>query len=66
MLKNLLMEEHYDEEFEEKYEMLVAFLQSPDLIKMCVESERHLAEGKKVLLIISTANGKPKYELEYN
>jgi hypothetical protein len=63
-LRNLLMEEQSDTELEEKYKMLVAFLQSPDLIRMRIESEKYLSEGKKVLLVITAANEKPKYELE--
>lgn len=30
----------------------------------CDESEKYLAEGKKVTLKLSLADGKPKYELE--
>jgi predicted Fe-Mo cluster-binding NifX family protein len=63
-LRGLLMEEQPDLELEEKYEMLVAFLQSPELVRMRAESEKHLLEGKRVFLKISTANGVPKYELE--
>jgi hypothetical protein len=63
-LRDLLIEEKTDKDLEEKYEMLVAFLQSPELIRMRVESERYLAEGKRVFVVIGAADGKPKYELE--
>jgi hypothetical protein len=65
-LRNLLMEEQSDKEVEKKYEMLVTFLQSPDLIKMRIESEKYLAEGKRVFLVIKSVDGKTKYELEVN
>jgi hypothetical protein len=65
-LRNLLTEEQTGKELKEKYELLVSFLQSPDLIKMRVESERYLSEGKEVTLLLTAVNGKLKYELEVN
>jgi hypothetical protein len=63
-LRNLLMEEQSDEELEKKYEMLVTFLQSSDLVKMRIESEKYLAEGKKVYLVIKSIDGKTEYQLK--
>ncbi len=63
-LRNLLTEEQTKEELKEKYELLVSFLQSPDLVKMRVESEKHLSEGKQVVLVLTATQGKPKYKLE--
>ena len=44
--------------------MLVDFLKSPESRKMREESEKYLAEGKRVALKLSLVDGKPKYELE--
>jgi len=63
-LRGLLNGEESDTELEQKYQLLVTFLQSSDLIKMRVESEKYLSEGKKVFLIIATPNGKPEFKLE--
>jgi len=63
-LRLLLIGEGEDKELQQKYEMLVSFLKSPDSRKLRDESEKYLAEGKKVTLRLSFANGKPKYELE--
>jgi hypothetical protein len=60
----LLREEGEDEEVKHKFEALVAFLQSPESKHLRDESERYLAEGKKVSLKISTSNGKPEYILK--
>ena len=44
--------------------MLLSFLRSPESRKLRDESEKYLAEGKKVTLKLSFANGKPEYEFE--
>jgi hypothetical protein len=62
-LRRLLREEGINEEVRLKYEALVAFLQSPESKQLRVESERYLAEGKKVSVRISINEGQPKYEL---
>lgn len=46
-----------------RFEMLVAFLKSPESRKVRDEAERYLAEGKKVRLRLSFTGGKPRYEL---
>ena len=62
-LMQLLGEEGISEEVRQKYEALVTFLQSPESRRLRVESERYLAEGKKVLIRISDSHGQSKYEL---
>jgi len=63
-LMQLLREEGVDEAVQKKYEALVAFLQSPESENLRVESEKYLAEGKKVTVTIGTENGKPVYGLK--
>ena len=52
------------EELQQRFEMLLAFLKSPESQKLRDESEKYLAEGKKVRLKINFETGKPKYELK--
>ena len=63
-IRELLRVEGMDSNLEQKYEMLVAFLQSLELQKLRYESEKYLAEGKKVTLKLSLIDGKPEYQLE--
>lgn len=63
-LRMLLIGEGEDKELQQQYEMLVSFLESPESRKLRDESEKYLAEGKKVTLRLSFAGGIPKYELE--
>jgi hypothetical protein len=67
-LNNCLMEllrgEENDEQIQQRFEMLLTFLKSPESQKLRDESEKYLAEGKKVALKLSFSDGKPKYELE--
>jgi len=53
-----------NEELGQRYEMLAAFLKSPDSKKLRDEAEKHLADGKKVTVSVSFQMGKPKYELK--
>ena len=62
-LRELLRGESENKEMQQRYEMLLAFLKSPESQKLRDESEKYLAEGRKVTLRLSFANGKPKYEL---
>ena len=62
-LRELLREESENKEMQQRYEMLLAFLKSPESRKLRDESEKYLAEGRKVTLRLSFADGKPKYEL---
>jgi hypothetical protein len=63
-LMQLLREESTNEDIQHKYEALVTFLQSPESKQLREESERYLADGKKVSVVISTKKGKPVYELK--
>ena len=62
-LLELLKGEANNEKLQQKYDMLLAFLKSRESQKLRDESEKYLAEGKKVTLRLSFADGKPKYEL---
>ena len=62
-LRELLRGQSENKEMQQRYEMLLAFLKSPESQKLRDESEKYLAEGRKVMLRVSFANGKPKYEL---
>ena len=67
-LNNCLMEllrgEGEEKELQQRFEMLLAFLKSPESQKLRDESEKYLAEGKKVRVNINFETGKPKYELK--
>lgn len=63
-LMQMLREEDIDEEIQRKYEALVAFLRSPESERLRRESEKYLAQGKKVTVIISSNNSKPEYGLK--
>lgn len=63
-LLELLGREESDDMTQQKFERLVAFLQSPASKKLRDESEKYLAEGKKVTLKLSLVGGKPVYKLE--
>lgn len=63
-LMQLLREEEEDMEVEQRFEALVSFLKSPESKRLRDESERYLAEGKRVTLKIKFENGEPKYDLK--
>ena len=69
-LNNCLMEllkgDEKNKKSQQRFEMLVSFLKSPESQKLRDESERYLAEGKQVTVRISFEDGKPKYELKIN
>jgi len=50
-------------ELEETYEALVSLLKSPDLQKLRDESERYLAEGRDVKVVLHLEKGEPRYEI---
>lgn len=62
-LRELLRGESKNKEMVQRYEMLLDFLKSPESQKLRDESEKYLAEGRKVMLRLSFVDGKPKYEL---
>ena len=55
-----------DSKLAQRYEMLITFLKSPEAQKLRDESERYLAEGKEVTVIIDFKKGKLKYKLRLN
>ena len=67
-LNNCLMEllrgEGENKELQQRFETLVSFMKSPESQRLRDESERYLAEGKKVTVRIYFETGKPKYELK--
>ncbi|MFC2020836.1 hypothetical protein ACFLU1_03470 [Chloroflexota bacterium] len=63
-LMELLRAEGEDKNLEQRYEMLVAFMKSPESEKLRSESEKYLAKGKRVTLKLDFIDGMPKYELE--
>jgi len=65
-LRALLGGETENQDMKRTYEALVSFLQSPDMKRLRDESERLLADGKKVTVSISFEYGKPRYELRIN
>ncbi len=62
-LRELLKGESENKEMQQRYEMLLAFLKSPESQRLRDESEKYLAGGRKVTLRLSFTDGKPKYEL---
>jgi hypothetical protein len=62
-LQELVGGKENDQKLQQRFEMLLAFLKSPESQKLRDESEKYLAEGRKVALRLSFADGKPKYEL---
>ena len=63
-LMQMLRDDEIDRETQRKYEALVAFLRSPESERLRIESEKYLAEGKKVTVTIGSKNGKPLYGLK--
>ena len=63
-LRMLLIGEGDEKGVQQQYEMLLSFLKSPESRKLRDESEKYLAEGKKVTMKLSFANEKLEYELE--
>ncbi|OGO05193.1 MAG: hypothetical protein A2Y91_00730 [Chloroflexi bacterium RBG_13_54_8] len=62
-LRELLRGED-SEELQQRFEMLLTFLKSPESQRLRDEAERCLSEGRKVKLRLHFADGKPKYELK--
>ena len=63
-LRQLLKGGSEDKELEETYEALVSLLKSPELQKLRDESERYLAEGRDVKIVLHLGEGEPRYELK--
>ena len=63
-LRELLKGEEGKREVEERFEVLLSLLKSPDLAKLRDESEKHLAQGEKVKIVVNLEEDKPKYEMK--
>ena len=63
-LLELLRGEGEEKELQQRFEMLLAFLKSPESQKLRDESEKHLADGKKVTVKINFETDKLEYELK--
>ena len=63
-LRQLLKGGSEDEELEETYEALVSLLKSPELQKLRDESERYLAEGRDVKVVLHLGEGEPRYTIK--
>jgi len=59
----LLSEQGGNRELRERFQALRSFLKSPESRRLREESERHLAEGKKVRLVVHAEAGGPRYEI---
>ncbi|MFC2072728.1 hypothetical protein ACFLUU_08555 [Chloroflexota bacterium] len=63
-LRELLREESENKEMQQRFEILLAFLKSPESQKLRDESEKYIAEGKNVRVKINLETDKPEYELK--
>ena len=63
-LRELLKGGSEGKELEETYEALVSLLNSPELQNLLDESEKHLAEGRDVKVVVHLGEGEPRYELK--
>lgn len=63
-LRQLLSEQGENREARERFQALTSFLRSPESRRLRQESERYLAEGKKVRLIVHPERDGPRYEIK--
>ena len=64
-LKQLLKGEDAKKELEDRFEAVLSLLKSPELAHLRDEAEKHLADGKRVKLIIErNKDNKPEYHIE--
>jgi len=63
-LRMLLGDETDNKELQRRYEALVSFIRSPELVKVRDECEKYLAEGKEVNVVLHLGRRKPKYEIK--
>ncbi len=57
-LVGLLSDRTHDVELQQRYEALLALLQSPDFESLRSKAEKMLSEGRQVMVQISFVNGK--------
>jgi hypothetical protein len=60
----LLTDEKDNKEVQQRFEMLLSFLKSPESKKLRDEAERFLADGRQVILKMQFDDDKPSYELK--
>jgi hypothetical protein len=63
-MRSLFKDEKDSLKLQQKYQILLSFLESPELQKLCDETERYLSEGKEVRVRITLENGRSQYELK--
>jgi hypothetical protein len=63
-LRELLGEEDDFEIMKEKFEMLIAFLKSPESQKLRDESEKYLSDGKQVKIKVNFIDGRIECKME--
>ena len=63
-LRELLKGEGENKGLEETYEAVVSFLKSPELQRLRDESEKYMAEGKDVKVVLHLGKEKPRYEIK--
>jgi hypothetical protein len=63
-LLELLRGGENEQELQQRYEMLLTFLKSPESQKLRDEAEKCLAEGRRVMLKLSFGDREPRYELK--
>jgi hypothetical protein len=63
-MRELFNEERDTSKLERRYQLIYSLLESPDFENLRDETERYLADGKKVNVRIYLEDGKPKYELK--
>ena len=64
-LKQLLHGEEWKKDVEERFEAIMALLKSANLPHLRDEAEKHLADGKRVKLVIEhNADNEPEYRIE--
>jgi hypothetical protein len=63
-LRELLRGEGENKCLEETYQAIVSFLTSSELQRLRDETEKHLAEGKDVKVVIHLEEGKPRYQMK--
>jgi len=63
-LWELLNGKGQNRELEKTYEAMITLLTSPELEKLRDESEKYLAEGRNVKIVIHLGEDKPRYEIK--
>ena len=63
-LWELLKGEGQNKELEKTYEAMLTLLTSSELENLRDESEKYLAEGKNVKIVIHLGEDKPRYEIK--